>query len=182
MLSLRLDKSTTLTCSIQQRGIIKACFEINSYVYVTENIEFPVARLRKWALSALLDSPCQSRITQAGHVLYVPLRWGGWQRVVGRLVGAQCFRATFDFSMAWTPSHWHSVTDEPAELQWSRLMEHHGNSRHLARVHPTSSLTLSLSLSSVILLSLLLLPPDAGTYFPQTDWKPLWTNNGCTPV
>lgn len=59
-------------------------------------------------------------------------------------------------------SYWHSGTDEPTVLQWSRLMECHGNGRHLARVHPASSpfLSIALCLSS---------RADAGTYFPQTD-------------
>lgn len=40
------------------------------------------------------------------------------------------------FSAVKTPSHWHSDSDEPAEQQWNHLMERHGNSRHLAGVHP----------------------------------------------
>lgn len=69
------------------------------------------------------------------------------------------------FSAVKRPSHWHSGSDEPAERQWSHLMERHGNSRHLAGVHPPPPLSGMLEHISL-----------------RPDWKPPWTNNGCTPV
>lgn len=156
-------------------GIIKPCFKSSSVICVSKHW----TDILNWESNECLTTNCrcQSYVTQTGPHSIHSCRVG---RVGGcRLVWAHCFRATF--STAKTPSLWHSVADESVEPQWSRLMERHGNDRHLARVHPTSSL--SLSFHHHPSFSLPLPPPlDAGTYFPQTDWKPLWTNNGCTPV
>lgn len=111
----------------------KACFwdvektSFGDYLWIHSD----AVNLREPALSASHSSrhPCQSRSTQTGQTLH------------SCRLGAQCFRTTLGFSTAKALSHWHSIFDEPAEQQWSRPMERHGNSRHLARVHPTSSLS-----------------------------------------
>lgn len=121
------------------------------------------------ATTLYIDSPCQSYITQTAHILCIPPRveWvgGNW------LEPSALEPLSVSPQRKCPPIGIQSLMS----LLWSRLMERHGNGRHLARVHPTSSLFLLHHPPSPP-------SPDAGTHFPQTDWKPLWTNNGWTPV